>query len=204
MRDTGCQVFRGFPLLLHASSGILARLDHNHFLPNPFQFISHPTIRCWQRRSANKQTWFFVWGWRFTHCLSSSCVSSSVDSWDKLRIVTDHCVKGEASHVQNLKLIECQSVVIQSNASRTGFLSGERCCGGCIWRHKYQLRRHFGGGYIYHGTFFFFTFSVTKMTGKENFSRREENSEVTPLGQNRNVTFHFIWVWNLVFCPKRI
>lgn len=31
--------FLGFPQLLHANSGLPPRLDHVHFLPNPFEFI---------------------------------------------------------------------------------------------------------------------------------------------------------------------
>jgi hypothetical protein len=39
--DTG---FRGFPQSIQANSGILPRLFHNCFLPDPFQFISHRTL----------------------------------------------------------------------------------------------------------------------------------------------------------------
>jgi hypothetical protein len=41
------KVLRGFPECLQANSGMLSRRGNDHFLPNPFQFISHHTIwRC--------------------------------------------------------------------------------------------------------------------------------------------------------------
>jgi hypothetical protein len=36
----------GFPQFLKANAGIVPQLDHDCFLPNPFQFISHPIIQC--------------------------------------------------------------------------------------------------------------------------------------------------------------
>jgi hypothetical protein len=33
--------FRGFPRSLKANVGIILRLNHDHFFPNPFQFIIH-------------------------------------------------------------------------------------------------------------------------------------------------------------------
>jgi hypothetical protein len=35
------QVFGGFPQPFQENSGILPRLDHNSFLPNPYQFTIH-------------------------------------------------------------------------------------------------------------------------------------------------------------------
>jgi hypothetical protein len=35
--------FRGFPQSLRPNSGIVSRLGHDRFLPNPFQFTYHPT-----------------------------------------------------------------------------------------------------------------------------------------------------------------
>jgi hypothetical protein len=32
---------------LQVNSGAVPSLGHDHFLPNPFQFINHPTIRCY-------------------------------------------------------------------------------------------------------------------------------------------------------------
>jgi hypothetical protein len=37
--------FRGFPRALQGNTGILFRLGHNRFHPNPFQFISNRLIR---------------------------------------------------------------------------------------------------------------------------------------------------------------
>jgi hypothetical protein len=36
--------FHGFPKSLQPKAGIVLRIDHDHFVSNPFQFISH-TIR---------------------------------------------------------------------------------------------------------------------------------------------------------------
>jgi hypothetical protein len=38
-------VFRGFPQSLQANSGWVLLLGYDRFLPNPLQFIYHPTIR---------------------------------------------------------------------------------------------------------------------------------------------------------------
>jgi hypothetical protein len=35
----------GFPQLLHSNAKMVPQLGHESFLPNPFQFISHPVIR---------------------------------------------------------------------------------------------------------------------------------------------------------------
>jgi hypothetical protein len=40
------EIFHGFPQSLQANFKIVPQLDHGCFLPNPFQFIDHPTIWC--------------------------------------------------------------------------------------------------------------------------------------------------------------
>jgi hypothetical protein len=46
--DTGHpEVFHGFSQSLKTYAGILPCLGHGHFLPYPFQFISHPIIWCY-------------------------------------------------------------------------------------------------------------------------------------------------------------
>jgi hypothetical protein len=40
--------FRGFPQFLQKNAGIVPRLGHSRFLPNPSQFfINHPTVLCY-------------------------------------------------------------------------------------------------------------------------------------------------------------
>jgi hypothetical protein len=51
--------FRGFTQSLHANIGIVPRLSHTHFLPNPFQFLYHRSIRrVVNRRKGNKNPLF--------------------------------------------------------------------------------------------------------------------------------------------------
>jgi hypothetical protein len=39
------EVFRGSPQSIQANSGIILLLGQYNFLPNPSQFITHPSIR---------------------------------------------------------------------------------------------------------------------------------------------------------------
>jgi hypothetical protein len=43
--DTFSEILRGFPRSLQATADLLFPLCHDRFLPNPFQFMSHSTIR---------------------------------------------------------------------------------------------------------------------------------------------------------------
>jgi hypothetical protein len=43
--DILSEVFHAFPQFFQANVVMIPQLGHDCFLPNPFQFINHPTIR---------------------------------------------------------------------------------------------------------------------------------------------------------------
>jgi hypothetical protein len=53
---------------VHQLSGMVPRLQHGRFLPNPFQFIYHPTI--WHSRKDGSHVYRWVspiWGYHTSH-----------------------------------------------------------------------------------------------------------------------------------------
>jgi hypothetical protein len=49
------EVFCGFPQLLNTIARIIPCLGHVRFLPNPLQFIYHPTITAERREATHKK-----------------------------------------------------------------------------------------------------------------------------------------------------